>query len=66
MPFKLPGIAGHEVAGYIDEVGENVAVFKSGDPVIVGPHLQVAGSVTTVSSGNAIFVNKPRPKQDGT
>ncbi|MBN1189131.1 MAG: alcohol dehydrogenase catalytic domain-containing protein [Dehalococcoidales bacterium] len=36
IPAKLPGLAGHEVAGYIDEVGENVTGFKPGDHVVVG------------------------------
>ncbi len=36
IPAKLPGLAGHEVAGYIDEVGEGVTAFKPGDTVVVG------------------------------
>ncbi len=32
----LPGLAGHETAGYIDEVGEGVTRFKKGDSVVVG------------------------------
>jgi S-(hydroxymethyl)glutathione dehydrogenase / alcohol dehydrogenase len=41
IPGKLPGLAGHETAGYIDEVGPDVTNFKPGDTVIIG----------TVSSG---------------
>jgi S-(hydroxymethyl)glutathione dehydrogenase/alcohol dehydrogenase len=36
IPSKLPGLAGHEVAGYVDEVGENVTALKPGDHVIIG------------------------------
>jgi Zn-dependent alcohol dehydrogenase len=31
----LPGLAGHETAGYIDEVGEGVTRFKKGDTVVI-------------------------------
>ena len=34
IPGKLPFIAGHESAGYIEEVGEGVASVKPGDPVV--------------------------------
>jgi Zn-dependent alcohol dehydrogenase len=36
IPGPLPGLAGHECAGYIDEVGEGVTEFKVGDPVVLG------------------------------
>jgi S-(hydroxymethyl)glutathione dehydrogenase / alcohol dehydrogenase len=32
----LPGLAGHETAGYIDAIGEGVTGFKKGDHVIIG------------------------------
>ncbi|MBN1160786.1 MAG: alcohol dehydrogenase catalytic domain-containing protein [Dehalococcoidales bacterium] len=32
----LPGLAGHETSGYIDEVGEDVTGLKEGDTVVVG------------------------------
>ncbi len=34
-PIKLPAVGGHEIAGYIDEVGEGCSYAKVGDPVIV-------------------------------
>lgn len=37
LPGNLPGIAGHEVAGYVDEVGEGVARVEPGDTVVVSP-----------------------------
>jgi S-(hydroxymethyl)glutathione dehydrogenase / alcohol dehydrogenase len=37
----LPGVGGHEVAGYIDELGEGVTGFNIGDPVLVS--LEPAG-----------------------
>jgi len=36
IPSPLPGLAGHETAGYIDEVGEGVIGLKKGDTVVVG------------------------------
>jgi S-(hydroxymethyl)glutathione dehydrogenase/alcohol dehydrogenase len=33
--IPLPAVGGHEIAGYIDEVGEGVTYVKAGDPVIV-------------------------------
>ena len=33
-PSKLPALAGHEVAGYVEEVGENVTYVQPGDPVV--------------------------------
>ncbi|MBN1190658.1 MAG: alcohol dehydrogenase catalytic domain-containing protein [Dehalococcoidales bacterium] len=38
---KTPGVGGHEVAGYIDELGEGVIGFNIGDPVLVS--LEPAG-----------------------
>lgn len=64
MPFKLPGIAGHEVAGYIDEVGENVTAFKAGDPVIVGTTSSGCGQCYYCVIGQRyLCLNRPRPKQ---
>jgi S-(hydroxymethyl)glutathione dehydrogenase/alcohol dehydrogenase len=34
-PIQLPAVGGHEIAGYIDEVGEGVTYVKKGDPVVV-------------------------------
>ena len=36
IPSPLPGLAGHECAGYIDEVGEGVTNLKKGDTVVIG------------------------------
>ena len=35
MPGRLPGVPGHETAGYVDEVGKGVTSVKVGDPVIL-------------------------------
>ena len=32
----LPGVGGHEVAGYVEEVGEDVTYVKPGDTVVAG------------------------------
>ncbi len=34
FPARLPGIPGHESAGYVEEVGENVTSVKPGDHVV--------------------------------
>jgi S-(hydroxymethyl)glutathione dehydrogenase / alcohol dehydrogenase len=34
-PITLPAVGGHEIAGYIAEVGKGVTYVKEGDPVIV-------------------------------
>jgi S-(hydroxymethyl)glutathione dehydrogenase/alcohol dehydrogenase len=36
IPSPLPGLPGHETAGYIDEVGEGVTTLKKGDTVVIG------------------------------
>jgi S-(hydroxymethyl)glutathione dehydrogenase/alcohol dehydrogenase len=36
IPSPLPGLAGHEVAGHVDVVGEGVTNLKKGDPVVIG------------------------------
>lgn len=36
IPSPLPGLAGHETAGYVDEVGEGVTSLKPGDTVVIG------------------------------
>ncbi len=35
LPGKLPFVAGHESAGYVEEVGKGVTGFKKGDPVVL-------------------------------
>ena len=35
IPSPLPGLAGHETAGYVEEVGEGVTSLKPGDTVVV-------------------------------
>lgn len=37
MPTKLPGVAGHECSGYVDELGEGVTSVKPGDHVVMAP-----------------------------
>ncbi len=37
MPFPLPGIPGHEAAGYVEEVGEGVTDLRIGDHVVMAP-----------------------------
>ena len=35
LPGRLPTLAGHESAGYVEEIGEGVTSVKPGDPVVV-------------------------------
>jgi S-(hydroxymethyl)glutathione dehydrogenase/alcohol dehydrogenase len=35
LPGTVPFVSGHEVAGYIDETGQDVTTVKPGDPVVV-------------------------------
>jgi len=37
LPAMLPGVAGHECAGYVEEVGEGVTSVKVGDHVVMAP-----------------------------
>ncbi len=39
--MQLPAVGGHEVAGYVEEIGEGVTSVKPGDPVVVS--LEPAG-----------------------
>ncbi len=34
LPFPAPVVAGHETAGYVEEIGEGVNGFEIGDPVV--------------------------------
>jgi S-(hydroxymethyl)glutathione dehydrogenase/alcohol dehydrogenase len=36
IPSPLPGLAGHETAGHVEEVGEGVTSLKPGDAVVIG------------------------------
>lgn len=64
MPFPLPGIAGHEVAGYVDEVGEEVTDLKPGDSVIVGTVTSGCGRCYYCTIGLPhLCQNRTRPTQ---
>lgn len=47
---KLPYVAGHESAGYVEEVGDNVSNFKPGDTVVVAV-LRNCGECSFCKSG---------------
>lgn len=49
---NLPLVPGHESAGYIDEVGENVTLVKPGDAVVVS---------LLVSCGRCLYCTSGRP-----
>lgn len=65
IPFKLPGLAGHEVAGYVDEVGENVRELKPGDTVIIGTVTSGCGHCYYCKIGLNHFCAERRPPGAG-
>jgi len=48
---QLPGLPGHETAGYVEEVGEGVTRVKPGDPVCVTAASVGCGMCTNCISG---------------
>jgi S-(hydroxymethyl)glutathione dehydrogenase/alcohol dehydrogenase len=64
VPVKPPGLAGHESAGYIEEVGKDVTMFKPGDRVIVGPASSGCGHCYYCTIGYPMLcLNKKRPSE---
>jgi Zn-dependent alcohol dehydrogenase len=58
----LPGVAGHEIAGYVEEVGEDVKGFRPGDTVIVGTVTAGCGHCYYCTTGVPhLCANLPRP-----
>jgi NDMA-dependent alcohol dehydrogenase len=52
LPAKTPFIAGHESAGYVEEVGEGVTLVKPGDAVVVS---------LLISCGRCLYCRTGRP-----
>jgi Zn-dependent alcohol dehydrogenase len=50
LPGKLPCIAGHESAGYVEEVGEGVKGVSPGDPVVLSL-LESCGECSSCETG---------------
>jgi S-(hydroxymethyl)glutathione dehydrogenase/alcohol dehydrogenase len=51
LPFELPMIGGHEGAGVVEEVGENVSWLKPGDHVVFG-FIPSCGRCPSCSTGH--------------
>jgi S-(hydroxymethyl)glutathione dehydrogenase/alcohol dehydrogenase len=51
LPFELPIIGGHEGAGVVEEVGENVSWLKPGDHVVFG-FIPSCGRCPSCSTGH--------------
>jgi len=73
IPSPLPGLAGHETAGYVDEVGEGVTSLKPGDTVVIGTVTSGCGKCYYCTIGARHFCTERgafmRPKhatKDGT
>ena len=63
FPGKLPGIAGHETAGYVDEVGEGVNRVKPGDHVCVVASTVGCGMCPNCISGfRTMCQNRVKPE----
>ena len=63
-PADLPGVAGHEVAGYVEEAGEGVTELSPGDTVIVGTVTAGCGRCYYCTIGLPhLCSNLPRPSQ---
>jgi S-(hydroxymethyl)glutathione dehydrogenase/alcohol dehydrogenase len=61
-PSPLPFIAGHETAGYVEEVGKDVTAFKPGDPVIIGTVTVGCGHCYYCTIGlPSLCLNRNRP-----
>ena len=65
IPFKLPGLAGHEISGYIDEVGDGVTAFKPGDTVVVGTVTSGCGQCYYCKIGLSHYCQDKRPPGPG-
>lgn len=64
IPFKLPGIGGHESSGYIEEVGEGVRDLKKGDAVIIGTVTSGCGHCYYCTTGLRHFcINRQQPME---
>jgi len=63
LPAKLPGVAGHECSGYVDEVGPGVTSVKPGDHVVMAPVSGGCGHCVNCMLGLRNFCqnNKPSP-----
>ena len=51
VPFRGPGIAGHECAGIVDGIGEGVTSVKPGDHVVMAPITGGCGRCTNCMLG---------------
>lgn len=65
IPFKLPGIGGHESSGYIEEVGEGVRDLKKGDAVIIGTVTSGCGHCYYCTIGLRHFCINRRQSMEG-
>ena len=65
FPMDYPGLAGHEAAGHIVEVGEGVTSVKVGDTVVVTGESTGCGCCVNCMKGLTNFcMNRQLPKQD--
>jgi S-(hydroxymethyl)glutathione dehydrogenase / alcohol dehydrogenase len=65
IPMDYPGIAGHEAAGHIVELGKGVTSVKVGDTVVVSGESSGCGHCTNCMMGMTNFCQTRKiPKQD--
>jgi len=60
LPMQPPFVAGHESAGYVDEVGKGVTDFKAGDRVVISL-MANCGKCKYCRTGRSHMCNTPMP-----
>ncbi|TEB10322.1 alcohol dehydrogenase catalytic domain-containing protein [Pelotomaculum propionicicum] len=65
-PAPLPAVGGHEVAGYVEEVGEGVTAVQPGDPVVACLVGSGCGRCYYCTIGLPNFCEKRRIKRTST
>src|SRR5687768_3577418 len=61
LPYRLPLVLGHDVAGVVVRVGSNVQRFKPGDEVYARPETaQVGAFAEMIAMNEAAVAHKPR------
>lgn len=73
IPSPLPGLAGHETAGYVEAVGEGVTALKPGDTVVVSTVTSGCGHCYYCTIGarhfcteRGAYMNSRHTNKDGT
>jgi NADPH:quinone reductase-like Zn-dependent oxidoreductase len=61
LPYRMPLILGHDVAGVVTKVGPGVRLFRPGDEVYARPpDFRIGGFAEYIAIGEASLARKPR------